>query len=110
MSDRCGAEECAYWDGDGCPCAAFGIDPPEPGTDPLSLPSATYSVTVPAPEEGEIEVSTPFNPAPSTFFRMYQQNTLIVGDNAITGPPKMLAAWREGEIPDGIGQKGPNDG
>lgn len=42
MSNRCDQEMCPYWDGHGCPCEAFGIDPPGAGADPFSLPSGTY--------------------------------------------------------------------
>jgi hypothetical protein len=27
MSRGCRAEECPMWDGEGCPCETFGIDP-----------------------------------------------------------------------------------
>lgn len=43
---------CPYWDGHGCPCEEFGIDPPGPGADPFSLPTATYVRDEPA-EEGQ---------------------------------------------------------
>lgn len=42
---RCDQEMCPYWDGEGCPCDVFDIDPPGPGADPFGLPSATYSIT-----------------------------------------------------------------
>ena len=32
MGDRCNAELCPMWDGDGCPCATFGLDPDDAPT------------------------------------------------------------------------------
>ena len=43
---RCDQEMCPYWDGHGCPCEAFGIDPPGPDADPFALPAATYSIEI----------------------------------------------------------------
>jgi hypothetical protein len=30
--ERCEQEMCPMWDGDGCPCAAFDLDPANPPT------------------------------------------------------------------------------
>lgn len=38
---NCDAEMCPMWDGEGCPCAAFGLDPDDLPTD------GTYTIDRP---------------------------------------------------------------
>lgn len=40
----CDAELCPMWDGHGCPCAAFDLDPDDPPTD------GVFSIETPDPE------------------------------------------------------------
>ena len=41
----CDAELCPMWDGDGCPCRAYGLDPND-------LPiSGIYTITAPSEED-----------------------------------------------------------
>lgn len=41
MGRRCEQELCPMWDGDGCPCAAFGLDPDDLPTDGI------FTITAP---------------------------------------------------------------
>ncbi|QFU87858.1 hypothetical protein [Amycolatopsis sp. YIM 10] len=73
MTARCNAELCPYWDGDGCPCARFDIDPPEPGTDPTTLPAGTYHLTVPTEHDVDAEAARHEDTCPKRRIRPHCQ-------------------------------------